>query len=157
MHDGWEAGGWAQKLRELPKIADIFKAQVYTREFTYKGLRGLYQQEFGKLCASVLNFHRRDAWDHLAEYGGVSDTPEMKRCRVAWIEFTMFAKCLLLAEKRGIRSAGAGGLLGRKRDERDGLLGRGLVYGARLQTKILETGASGRNVAESQIRLGRIG
>eukprot|EP00973_Karenia_brevis_P049850 6922234-Karenia_brevis.AAC.1 len=39
--------------------------------------------------------------------GGIADTVEMKRARVAWIELSMFAKCVLRAEKRGVRPAQA--------------------------------------------------
>eukprot|EP00973_Karenia_brevis_P054595 7587771-Karenia_brevis.AAC.1 len=38
---------------------------------------------------------------------GIPDTVEMKRCRVAWIELSMFAKSVLRAEKRGVRPAQA--------------------------------------------------
>ena len=48
-----------------------------------------------------------DAWGFLGTYGGETDTAEMKRCRVAWTELSMFAKCVLKAEKRGIRPAQA--------------------------------------------------
>ncbi len=48
-----------------------------------------------------------DAWDHLAYCGGSTDTVEMKRCRVAWTEWAMFAKCVLRAESRGVRPAQA--------------------------------------------------
>ncbi len=83
LDDGWEQGGWAAKLRVLPHMRDIFCALVYTREFTHRGLLQLYRQEFGRLCANVVRFNRMDAWDHLAFYGGITDTVEMKRCRVA--------------------------------------------------------------------------
>jgi hypothetical protein len=95
LDDGWEAGGWAARLRKLPSIADVFKALVYTREFTHRGLLTLYRQEFGRLCSNVARYNRMDAWDHLGCYGGSTDTVEMKRCRVAWIEWAMFAKCVL--------------------------------------------------------------
>ena len=38
---------------------------------------------------------------------GITDTVEMKRCRVAWIELVMFAKCVLRVERRGVRPAQA--------------------------------------------------
>eukprot|EP00973_Karenia_brevis_P029610 4084820-Karenia_brevis.AAC.1 len=45
------------------------------------------------------------AWDHMVEPHGreVRDTWEMKRCRVAWIELSMFPKAVLRAEPRGVR------------------------------------------------------
>jgi hypothetical protein len=45
------------------------EALVYTREYTHKGLLPLYRQEFGRLCANVVQFNRMDAWDFLADYG----------------------------------------------------------------------------------------
>ena len=48
-----------------------------------------------------------DAWDHLGTNGGATDTPEMKRCTLAWIEWAMFPKCVLRAEERGVRTAHA--------------------------------------------------
>ena len=86
---------------------------VYTREYTHKGLLPLNRQEFGRLCANVVRCNRMDAWDSFAEYEGVTDTVEMKRSRVAWTEWAMFAKCVLKAEPRGVRPAqayGRGGL-----------------------------------------------
>ena len=47
LEDGWEAGGWAARLRKLPSFNDIFIALVYTREYTHKGLLTAYRQEFG--------------------------------------------------------------------------------------------------------------
>ena len=44
----------------------------------------------------------------LVGYGG-GRTGEMKRCRVAWTEWAMFAKCVLKAESRGVRPAQAFG------------------------------------------------
>ena len=88
-------------------MADIWTMQVNTREFTYKGLRSLYRQEFGRLCARVVQYNRPDAWDHLLLEGGETDTIEMKRCRVAWVEMSMFAKAVLRGEKRGVRQAQA--------------------------------------------------
>ena len=85
LSDDWEQGGWAQQLRNLPTMADIFTASSFTREFTYKGLLGLYRQEYGKLCARAIQFNRGDAWDYLPAEGGNADTPEKKRCRVAWM------------------------------------------------------------------------
>eukprot|EP00973_Karenia_brevis_P079605 11044726-Karenia_brevis.AAC.1 len=38
---------------------------------------------------------------------GVADTVEMKRCRVAWTELSMFAKTVLRTETRGVRPAQA--------------------------------------------------
>ena len=107
LEDGWEQGGWAAKLRRLPHMGDIFKALVYTREFTHRGLLPLYRQEFGRLCANVVCFNRMDAWDHLGMYGGITDSVNMKRARVAWIEWAMFAKCVLRAESKGVRPAHA--------------------------------------------------
>eukprot|EP00973_Karenia_brevis_P000980 135252-Karenia_brevis.AAC.1 len=80
-----------------------------TREFTHKGLRALYRQEYGRLCARVVQYNRVDAWDHMAEPAGrgVADTVEMKRARVAWLELSMFPKAVLRVEKRGIRPAQA--------------------------------------------------
>eukprot|EP00973_Karenia_brevis_P022072 3035274-Karenia_brevis.AAC.1 len=51
IDDGWEEGGWAAMLRELPTMHDIFVSRVQTREFSHKGLRSSYRQEFGRLCA----------------------------------------------------------------------------------------------------------
>ena len=82
-------------MQNLPFIGDVFTALCYTREFTYKGLRSGYRQEFGRLCARVMQYNREDAWDHLAEEGGRPDTAEMQRCRVDWTELSMFAKCVL--------------------------------------------------------------
>ena len=94
LDDGWEAGGWASRLRKLPVFADIFKALVYTREFTHRGLLTAYRQEFGRLCANVVRYNRMDAWDFLVGYGGEADTVEMKRCRVAWTEWAMLQERL---------------------------------------------------------------
>jgi len=109
LQDGHEEGGWAARLRKLPGFRDVFEAMVYTREYTHRGLLTLYRQEFGRLCANVVRFNRMDAWDQLLEYGGETDTVEMKRCRVAWTEWAMFAKCVLRAEPRGVRPAQAYG------------------------------------------------
>ena len=100
-------GRWAELLRQLPSVQEIFRANLTTREFTHKGLRAYYRQEYGKLCARVAQFNRVDAWDFSAPpYGrSATDTIEMKRARVAWIELTMFAKCVLRVEKRGVRPA----------------------------------------------------
>ena len=94
----------------LPPVNQIFTALVSTREFTHKALRGMCRAEFGRLCARVANYNRIDAWDHLAPSQGgqdATDSMEMKRCRVAWIELSMFAKAVLRAEKRGVRPAQA--------------------------------------------------
>eukprot|EP00973_Karenia_brevis_P023867 3290220-Karenia_brevis.AAC.1 len=74
-----------------------------TREFSHRGLRAMYRQEFGRLCARVVQYNLEGAWDHMAEPvgRGVADTAEMKRCRVAWTELSMFAKAVLRAEQRG--------------------------------------------------------
>ena len=40
-------------------------------------------------------------------FRGQADSAEMKRCRVAWTEWAMFAKCVLKAEPRGVRPAQA--------------------------------------------------
>ena len=76
-----------------------------TREFSHKGLRALYRREFGRLCGRVASYNMGGAWDHLAEPvgRGVADTTGMKRCRVAWIELSMFAKTVLRADARGLR------------------------------------------------------
>ena len=105
--DESERGSWTEQSRQLPSVQEIFRANVSTREFTHKGLRSYYRQEYGKLCARVAQFNRVDAWDSSAPpYGrGVADTTEMKRARVAWTELTMFAKCVLRVEKRGVRPA----------------------------------------------------
>lgn len=105
FEDGWEAGGWAARLRKLPNFSDIFVSLACTREYTHRALLTAYRQEFGMLCANVVRYNRMDAWDFLAPYGGETDTPEMKRCRVAWTEWAMFAKCVLQAESRGVRPA----------------------------------------------------
>eukprot|EP00973_Karenia_brevis_P050567 7020041-Karenia_brevis.AAC.1 len=69
---------------------DIFVSIMSTREFTHKGLRASYRQEFGRLCARVVQYNCLEAWDYMAEPvgWGVADTMEMKRARVAWIEFS---------------------------------------------------------------------
>ena len=104
IDDGWEEGGWAAKLRSLPTIHNIFTVQGSTREFSHRGLRALYRGEFGRLCGRVANYNLVGAWDHMAEPVGreITDTPSMKRCRVAWIELSMFAKTVLRADVRGI-------------------------------------------------------
>eukprot|EP00973_Karenia_brevis_P015133 2068524-Karenia_brevis.AAC.1 len=81
MVDGWEEGGWAARLRKLPTMHDIFTALISTREFTHKGLRREYRQEFGRLCVRVLQFNRPDAWDYMQAPVGreIADTMEMKR------------------------------------------------------------------------------
>ena len=38
LEDGWEDGGWAYKLRNLPHVQEVFEAMVYTKEFAHKGL-----------------------------------------------------------------------------------------------------------------------
>ena len=94
-------------MRKLPHISDVFEASVFTREFTHKGLRAAYRTEYRRLVARVVQFNRSDAWDFLPEPVGraCSDTVEMKRCRAAWIELSMFAKAVLRAEERGVRPA----------------------------------------------------
>eukprot|EP00973_Karenia_brevis_P081669 11321672-Karenia_brevis.AAC.1 len=103
LEDGWEEGGWAARLRELPSMHDIFTSQVATREFSHRGLRSMYRQEYGRLCARVVQYNCDGAWDHMAEPAGrgETDTVEKKRSRVAWIELSMFPKAVLRAEKRG--------------------------------------------------------
>jgi hypothetical protein len=83
--------------------SDVFTIQGSTREFTHKGLRALYRREFGRLCGRVVNYNMEGAWDHMAEPvgRGVADTTGMKRCRVAWIELSVFAKMVLRAVARG--------------------------------------------------------
>ena len=34
LDDGWEEGGWAEQLRNLPAITDVFLAACFTKEFT---------------------------------------------------------------------------------------------------------------------------
>eukprot|EP00973_Karenia_brevis_P024371 3361487-Karenia_brevis.AAC.1 len=36
LADGWEEGGWAARLRDLPSMHEIFTALVSSREFTHK-------------------------------------------------------------------------------------------------------------------------
>ena len=105
--DGREAGGWGTQERRLPVMADVFRVRGFTREFTHRGLRALYRQEYRRLCLRVVAYNREDAWDHMSSSGGgreVADTMEMKRCRVAHTELAMFPKAVLMPEKRGVRA-----------------------------------------------------
>ena len=56
-----------------------------------------------KECREVVRFNRADAWDYMQAPVGreIRDTVEMKRCRVAWVELSMFAKAVLRADARG--------------------------------------------------------
>ena len=82
----------------------------------------------------MVRYNRADAWSFLGRYGGETDTVEMKRCRVAWTELSMFAKSVLIAEKRGVRPAQA--YMRAKIDSSNGLVARESAYGKRLFSKI---------------------
>ena len=64
--------------------------------------RSLYDQ----VVAKVVRCNVPHAWDHLdAQEGGqgCADTAEMRGCRQAWTELSMFPKCVLRQHKRGQR------------------------------------------------------
>eukprot|EP00973_Karenia_brevis_P030181 4160045-Karenia_brevis.AAC.1 len=62
---------------------DIFVSIMSTREFTHKGLRASYRQEFGRLCAWAAQYNCLEAWAYMVEPvgRGVADTVVMKRAR----------------------------------------------------------------------------
>ena len=90
--NGIDIGAVGAGLLALPAIADVFTFMSYTSEFTYKGLRSSYRQEFGRLCARVVQENRVDAWDNLEDEGGKPDTVQMQKCRLAWIELSKSEK-----------------------------------------------------------------
>ena len=59
----------------------------------------------GCLRANVLHHHIEGAWDHLPEPAGRGrlDTDTMRKCRIAWIELSMFPKAVLRTSKRGLK------------------------------------------------------
>ena len=110
-----------------------------------RGLLPSYRQEFGRLCANVVRCNRMDAWNFWADYGGETDTMEMKRCRVAWTEWALFAKCVLKAEARGVRPAQAYGRAKCRLEqwmggEREGLWNEVVLEDARVRKKSKKKG-----------------
>ena len=73
-------GGWGELLRRLPTMQEIMTTGMSTKEFTSRGLRRLYRQEFGRLCGRVVRYNVVGAWEHLVGGGGDgrADTLEMK-------------------------------------------------------------------------------
>jgi hypothetical protein len=102
----------------------------------------------------------------LGQFGGETDTVEMKRCRVAWTELTMFAKCVLRAEQRGVRPSQAYVRAKNRLErwisgERESLWGEVLVEDARARGKKKRKGGISEDVREQRVNkltaLGRAG
>ncbi len=77
----------------LPSILDICTARIETRDFIGKSLVGAVEREFNKCTANVIAFNRSDAWAHV---GTDADSASHRRARIAWTEWLMFAKTVLL-------------------------------------------------------------
>ena len=104
-----EVDAWTQKLDNLPVIADVFKEKCATKEFTNKGLRWAYRQEYMRLVARVVQYNVSWAWGYMQSPVGTGthDTVAMKQCMACWIEMSMFPKAVLRGHKRGLRPAHA--------------------------------------------------
>ena len=77
----------------LPTLKEICWARIDTRVFIGAGLLGHVAREFNKCTANVIAFSRRDAWDFV---GTAGDTAMHRRARIAWMEWYIFAKIVLL-------------------------------------------------------------
>ena len=87
----------------------MFTTPCVTKEYTNKGLKVAYRQEYMRLVAGVVQHNVPGAWGFMqAPVGtGTRDTAAMKRCRAWWTELSMFPKAVLRGHKRGLRAAHA--------------------------------------------------
>ena len=77
---------------ELPTLDEIFRSRIITRELLGETLFPLIEKEFNKCMAEIIAYSRADAWRF---EGGPLDTAEHRRARRAWVEWFMFAKCVM--------------------------------------------------------------